>query len=57
MAQYLDTKETVTVESVEEPTSWTSGTAEDQYDMTRIGKKQELRVCQSPRANSVLMCK
>ena len=44
MARYLDTKEPVTVESVEEPASWTDGTAEDHYDMTRMGKKQELRV-------------
>ena len=38
------TKETVNVETMEQPESWISGTAEDQYDMTRIGKKQELRV-------------
>ena len=44
MAHSLDTKEAIAVESVEEQETWNSGTAEDQYDMTRMGKKQEFRV-------------
>lgn len=47
MAHCFDTKEAVAVESIEEPVTWDSGTAEDQYDMTRMGKKQELRVGQT----------
>lgn len=34
----------VTVESLEQPLSLANGTAEDRYDMTRMGKKQELTV-------------
>ena len=44
MAEYLEAKEPVSVESLEHPLSLTNGTAEDGYDMSRIGKKQELRV-------------
>ena len=45
MAPFDTTKEAQAVESVEEEeVTWDSGTAEDQYDMTRMGKKQELRV-------------
>ena len=44
MAELFDRKEPLAVESVEEPVAWDSGTTEDQYDMTRMGKKQELQV-------------
>ena len=44
MAPFDTAKEAQAVESVEEDVTWDSGTAEDQYDMTRMGKKQELRV-------------
>lgn len=44
MAEYIDAKESVAVEGLEQSLSLTDGTAEDKYDMTRIGKKQELRV-------------
>lgn len=44
MAQYLEAKVPVTVESLEQPLSLANGTAEDRYDMTRMGKKQELTV-------------
>lgn len=44
MAEYIDAKEPVTVEGLEQSLSLTNGTAEDGYDMTRIGKRQELRV-------------
>ncbi|KAG6988546.1 PAN2-PAN3 deadenylation complex subunit PAN3 [Physcia stellaris] len=43
MAEYIDANEPVTVEGLEQSLSLTDGTAEDKYDMTRIGKKQELR--------------
>ena len=44
MAEFFIRKEPLAVESIEEPVTWDSGTAEDQYDMTRMGKKQELQV-------------